>query len=66
MITEEVLCRRRRAADDRHRPWAMVSHDPMSASCADPVVVPGYTKSMGQTQDPTAEPVLDRIKSLEA
>ena len=44
----------------------MVSHDPMSASYADPVVVPGDTKSMGRTQDPTAEPVLDQIKSLEA
>ena len=43
----------------------MVTHDPKAASYADLVVFLRDGRLVGQIEDPTAERVLDRIKSLE-
>jgi putative ABC transport system ATP-binding protein len=43
----------------------MVTHDPKAASFADLVVFLRDGKLVGQIADPSADQVLDRIKSLE-
>jgi putative ABC transport system ATP-binding protein len=63
---EEVLGFLRRAVDDWKQTVVMVTHDPKAASYADLVVFLRDGSLVGQIEDPTAEQVLDRIKSLEA
>ena len=63
---EEVLGFLRRAVDDWNQTVVMVTHDPVAASYADLVVFLRDGRLVGQIEDPTAEQVLDRIKSLEA
>jgi len=62
---EEVLGFLRSAVDDWGQTVVMVTHDPKAASYADVVVFLRDGKLVGQILDPTAEQVLDRIKSLE-
>ncbi len=63
---EEVLGFLRRAVDDWNQTVVMVTHDPVAASYADLVVFLRDGRLVGHIEDPTAEQVLDRIKSLEA
>ena len=44
----------------------MVTHDPIAASYADRVIFLGDGRIVDEMADPTADRVLDRIKSLEA
>jgi putative ABC transport system ATP-binding protein len=61
----EVLGFLRRAVDDWEQTVVMVTHDPVAASYADVVVFLRDGKLVGQLDSPTAEQVIDRIKSLE-
>ena len=61
----EVLGFLRRAVDDWQQTVVMVTHDPGAASYADVVVFLRDGKLVGRLESPTAEQVLDRIKSLE-
>jgi putative ABC transport system ATP-binding protein len=63
---EEVLGFLRSAVDEWGQTVVMVTHDPKAASYADLVVFLRDGKPVGQIVDPTADQVLDRIKSLEA
>ena len=62
---EEVLGFLRSAVDEWGQTVVMVTHDPKAASFADVVVFLRDGKLVGQIVDPTADQVLDRIKSLE-
>ena len=63
---EEVLGFLRSAVDEWGQTVVMVTHDPKAASYADRVVFLRDGKPVGEVVDPTADQVLDRIKSLEA
>jgi putative ABC transport system ATP-binding protein len=62
---EEVLGFLRSAVDEWGQTVVMVTHDPKAASYADLVVFLRDGKLVGQIVDPTADQVIDRIKSLE-
>jgi len=61
----EVLGLLRRAVDDLEQTVVMVTHDPTAASYADRVVFLNDGQIVDELTEPTAERVLDRIKSLE-
>ncbi|HSP27614.1 MAG TPA: ABC transporter ATP-binding protein [Ilumatobacteraceae bacterium] len=61
----EVLGFLRRAVDDWDQTVVMVTHDPGAASYADVVVFLRDGKLVGRLESPTAEQVIDRIKTLE-
>jgi putative ABC transport system ATP-binding protein len=61
---EEILGFLRRAVDDLGQTVAMVTHDPVAASYADAVVFLADGHVVDTIDDPTADRVLDRIKSL--
>ncbi|MDH3754960.1 MAG: ABC transporter ATP-binding protein [Acidimicrobiia bacterium] len=63
---QEVLGFLRRAVDDWEQTVVMVTHDPKAASYADLVVFLRDGKVVGHIDDPTADAVLDRIRTLEA
>jgi len=60
----EILGFLRRAVDDLGQTVAMVTHDPVAASYADAVVFLADGRIVDHMDAPTAERVLDRIKSL--
>jgi putative ABC transport system ATP-binding protein len=62
---EEVLGFLRSAVDEWGQTVVMVTHDSKAASYADLVVFLRDGKLVGQIVDPTADQVIDRIKSLE-
>jgi putative ABC transport system ATP-binding protein len=60
----EVLGLLRRAVDDLQQSVIMVTHDPTAAGYADSVVYLADGQIADTMQSPTAESVLDRMKSL--
>jgi putative ABC transport system ATP-binding protein len=62
----ELLSFLRAAVDDHHQTIVMVTHDPTAASYADRVVFLSDGRVVDEMREPTAERVLDRLKSLEA
>ena len=60
----ELLNFLRRAVKEFHQTIAMVTHDPMAASYADEVLFLADGKIVSTLENPTAESVLDRMKSL--
>ena len=62
---EEVLGFLRRAVDEWSQTVVMVTHDPKAASFADVVVFLRDGQIVDRIEDPTADLVLDRIRSLE-
>jgi putative ABC transport system ATP-binding protein len=60
----EVLTFLRRAVDRLGQTIVMVTHDPVAASHADEVVFLADGRIVDRMDSPTAERVLDRIKSL--
>ncbi|MDX6206845.1 MAG: putative transport system ATP-binding protein, partial [Frankiales bacterium] len=61
----EVLTFLRRSVRELGQTVVMVTHDPVAASYSDRVVFLADGLVVGELTDPTAESVLDRIKSLE-
>ena len=62
----EVLSLLRGAVSDMAQTVVMVTHDPTAASYADRVVFLADGRITDEMSTPTAERVLDRMKSLEA
>jgi putative ABC transport system ATP-binding protein len=60
----DILAFLHRASRELGQTIVMVSHDPVAASYADSVVFLADGRTVGELADPTAEAVLDRIKSL--
>ena len=60
----EILTFMREAFDDFGQTTVMVTHDPIAASTADRIVFLADGKIVDEMFDPTADRVLDRIKSL--
>jgi putative ABC transport system ATP-binding protein len=60
----ELLDFMSRAVTDYHQTIAMVTHDPMAAAHADRVVFLADGKVVDEMIEPTADRVLDRMKSL--
>ncbi|MBM3675392.1 MAG: ABC transporter ATP-binding protein [Actinobacteria bacterium] len=60
----EILTFMRQAVTDLQQTIVMVTHDPGAASYADRVVFLADGKIVDEMQDPTAERVLDRMKSF--
>lgn len=60
----EILKFMRMAVDDLGQTIVMVTHDPVAASYADRIVFLADGKVAGEMLEPTAEKVLDRMKSL--
>jgi len=60
----EVLSLLRSAVDDHSQTIVMVTHDPMAASYADRVVFLGDGSVVDELREPTAERVLERLKSV--
>jgi putative ABC transport system ATP-binding protein len=52
------------AVDELDQTIVMVTHDPVAASYADRIVFLADGKIAGEMTEPTAEKVLDRMKSL--
>jgi putative ABC transport system ATP-binding protein len=63
---EEVLGFLRRAVDDWDQTVVMVTHDPGAASYADRVIFLRDGQIVDELENPTADAVLERIKSLES
>ena len=61
----EVLGFLRRSVRELGQTVVMVTHDPVAASYADRVVFLADGRLVGEMRDPSAESVLDRIKTLE-
>ncbi|MGH9224681.1 MAG: ABC transporter ATP-binding protein [Acidimicrobiales bacterium] len=61
----EVLAFLREAANDLGQSIVMVTHDPVAAAYADDVVFLADGRTVDRLHHPTAERVLDRIKSLD-
>jgi len=61
----EVLSFLRRSVRELGQTVVMVTHDPVAASYADRVVFLADGRLVGELREPTADKVLDRIKSLE-
>ena len=62
----ELLGFMRQAVDEHGQTIVMVTHDATSASYADRIVFLADGKTVDEMLEPTAEKVLDRIKTLEA
>jgi len=60
----EILTFMRKAVDELGQTIVMVTHDPVAASYADRIVFLADGKIAGEMLEPTAEKVLDRMKSL--
>ena len=60
----EILKFMRTAVDELGQTIVMVTHDPVAASYADRIVFLADGKIAGEMLEPTAEKVLDRMKSL--
>jgi putative ABC transport system ATP-binding protein len=60
----EILTFMREAVGDLHQTIVMVTHDPIAAGYADRVVFLADGRIVDEMLDPTAERVLDRMKSL--
>ncbi len=60
----ELLSFLRHAADDLGQTIVLVTHDPVAAAWADDVVFLADGRVVDELHHPTAERVLDRIKSL--
>jgi putative ABC transport system ATP-binding protein len=56
----------RRAVDEFSQTIIMVTHDPLAAAYADRVIFLADGRVVDEIENPTAEAILDRIKSLEA
>jgi putative ABC transport system ATP-binding protein len=56
----------RTAVDDLGQTIIMVTHDPVAASYSDRVIFLADGRIVDEMTEPTAERILDRIKSLEA
>jgi putative ABC transport system ATP-binding protein len=63
--TQELLVFLRAAVDDHGQTIVMVTHDPIAASYADRIVFLSDGQVVDEMREPTAERVLDRMKSLE-
>jgi putative ABC transport system ATP-binding protein len=61
----EVLSFLKRSVQELGQTVVMVTHDPVAASYADRVVFLADGQLVGELREPTADKVLDRIKSLE-
>ena len=62
----ELLGFMRRSVDEYGQTIVMVTHDPIAASYADRIVFLADGRVVDEMREPTAERVLDRLKSLEA
>jgi putative ABC transport system ATP-binding protein len=62
--TDELLTFMRRAADEFGQTIVMVTHDPLAAAFADKVVFLADGIRVGEMLDPTADKILDHMKSL--
>ena len=62
----ELLGFMRRAVDEFGQTLVMVTHDPIAASYASRVVFLADGRIVDEMADPTADGVLDRIKTLAA
>jgi putative ABC transport system ATP-binding protein len=60
----EILSFMRMAVDELDQTIVMVTHDPVAAAYADRIVFLADGKVAGEMTEPTAEKVLDRMKSL--
>jgi putative ABC transport system ATP-binding protein len=60
----EILTFMRNAVDDLYQTIVMVTHDPIAAGYSDRVVFLADGRIVDEMQQPTAERVLDRMKSL--
>jgi putative ABC transport system ATP-binding protein len=60
----EILAFMRQAVQDLGQTIVMVTHDPVAASYADRVVFLADGHIVDELQNPTAESVLDRMKSF--
>jgi putative ABC transport system ATP-binding protein len=60
----EILTFMRQAVDELQQTIVMVTHDPIAAGYADRVVFLADGKIVDELQNPTAEAVIDRVKSL--
>jgi putative ABC transport system ATP-binding protein len=60
----EILAFMKHAVTDLHQTIVMVTHDPVAAAYADRVIFLADGKVVDEINDPTAELVLDRMKSL--
>jgi putative ABC transport system ATP-binding protein len=56
----------RQAVDDLGQTIVMVTHNPLDAAYADTVVFLADGRIVDEMADPTADRVLDRLKTLEA
>ena len=63
--SQELLTFLKAAVTDRGQTIVMVTHDPVGASYADRIVFLADGQIVDEMRDPTAERVLDRMKSLE-
>jgi putative ABC transport system ATP-binding protein len=64
--SQELLTFLKLAVSERGQTIVMVTHDPVGASYADRIVFLADGRIVDEMRDPTAERVLDRMKSLEA
>jgi putative ABC transport system ATP-binding protein len=64
--SQELLAFLRDAVDSHGQTIVMVTHDPIAASYADRIVFLADGRVVDEMREPTAERVLDRLKSLEA
>ena len=62
--TDELLSFMRRAADEFGQTIVMVTHDPMAAAFADKVVFLADGICIDEMADPTADEILDHMKTL--
>lgn len=64
--SSELLSFLRRAVDEFDQTMVMITHDPTAASFADRIVFLADGQPVDELFDPTADAVLDRMKTLEA
>lgn len=64
MAAGEILSFLRMSVDDLGQSIVMVTHDPRAAAYSDRVVFLGDGKVVGEMQQPTADSVLERIRTL--
>jgi putative ABC transport system ATP-binding protein len=61
--SDDVLSFMRRSVDELGQTVVMVTHEPLAAAYADRVVFLADGRTVGELAEPTAEKVLDRLKS---